>query len=221
MPLSTFMQSATAHVRAPKQGRSRQSFERIIEATIELCRERSYDQITLTEICQRAGVSTGALYGRVTGKDELLRAVQVQFLERLGEQFSEEVQRIAAQAHGLAEVVPAVVGGLGRLLKENASVLRSFMLRSAADEAIAAAGRKSAQDNHAKFSRLIEACRSEILHPDPDRAIAASMLLIYASQARFLGLDSVGGMGEASSWNDLLQDLGDMMLAYLRFVPAR
>jgi hypothetical protein len=47
------------------------------------------------------------------------------------------------------------------------------------------------------------------------------MLLIYASQARFLGLDSIGGMGEASSWNDLLDDLGDMMLAYLRFVPAR
>jgi hypothetical protein len=47
------------------------------------------------------------------------------------------------------------------------------------------------------------------------------MLLIYAAQARFLGLDSVGGAGEGSSWNDLLQDLGDMMLAYLRFAPAR
>jgi AcrR family transcriptional regulator len=216
----TSMPSATAHARAPKQGRSRQSFERIIEATIDLCRERPYDQITLADICALAGVSTGALYGRVTGKDELLRAVQVQFLARLGEQFTEEAQRIAARAHGLAEVVPAVVSGLGKLLKENASVLRSFMLRSSADEQIAAAGRKSAQENHAKFSRLVETCRSEILHPNPERAIEASKLLIYASQARFLGLDSVGGMGEASSWHDLLEDMGDMMLAYLRFVPA-
>jgi hypothetical protein len=47
------------------------------------------------------------------------------------------------------------------------------------------------------------------------------MLLIYAAQARFLGLDSVGGRGEGSSWDDLLEDLGDMMLAYLRFVPQR
>lgn len=215
------MQNATAHVRAPKQGRSRQSFERIIEATIDLCRDRPYDQITLAEICQRAGVSTGALYGRVTGKDELLRAVQVKFLERLGEQFSEEAQRIAGQAHGLAEVVPAVVNGLGKLLKENASVLRSFMLKSGADEAIAVAGRKSALANHAKFSDLVKACQSEILHPNPERAIETGMLLIYASQARFLGLDSIGGMGEGSGWNDLLEDLGDMMLAYLRFVPAR
>jgi len=215
------MESATAHARAPKQGRSRQSFERIIEATIDLLRERPYDQITLAEICQRAGVSTGALYGRVTGKDELLRAVQVRFLERLGEQFEAEAQRIAAQAHGLADVVPAVVAGLGNLLKENASVLRSFMLRGPVDEAIAAAGRKSAHENHAKFSRLVAACAAEIRHPNPARAIEAAMLLIYATQARFLGLDSVGGMGEASSWNDLLEDLGDMMLAYLRFVPER
>ena len=215
------MESATVHARAPKQGRSRQSFERIIEATIDLLRERPYDQITLAEICQRAGVSTGALYGRVTGKDELLRAVQVRFLERLGEQFTVEAQRIAVQAHGLAEVVRAVVAGLGSLLKENASVLRSFMLRGPVDEAIAAAGRKSAHENHAKFSRLVAACAGEIGHPNPARAIEAAMLLIYATQARFLGLDSVGGMGEASSWNDLLEDLGDMMLAYLRFVPER
>ena len=215
------MESATAHARAPKQGRSRQSFERIIEATIDLLRERPYDQITLAEICQRAGVSNGALYGRVTGKDELLRAVQVRFLERLGEQFEAEAQRIAAQARGLAEVVPAVVAGLGNLLKQDASVLRSFMLRGPVDEAIAAAGRKSAHENHAKFSRLLAACADEIRHPHPARAIEAAMLLIYATQARFLGLDSVGGMGEASSWNDLLEDLGDMMLAYLRFVPER
>lgn len=215
------MLSATTHSRAPKQGRSRQSFERIIEATIALCRERPYDQITLAEICQRAGVSTGALYGRVTGKDELLRAVQAQFLDRLGEQFSDESARIAGQARGLAEVVPAVVASLGKLLKENASVLRSFMLQSAADEMIATTGRKAAFDNHAKFSRLLHACRAEILHPDPERAIEAAMLLIYAAQARFLGLDSVGGRGEGSSWDDLLEDLGDMMLAYLRFVPRR
>jgi AcrR family transcriptional regulator len=215
------MESATAHARAPKQGRSRQSFDRIIEATIDLLRERSYDQITLAEICQLAGVSTGALYGRVTGKDELLRAVQVRFFERLDQAFTEEAQRIAAQAHDLAQVVPAVVAGLGNLLKENASVLRSFMLRGAADEVIGAAGKKSAYENHAKFSRLVEACKAEIRHPNPARAIEASMLLIYATQARFLGLDSFGGKGEARGWEELLEDLSDMMLAYLLFVPGR
>jgi len=215
------MPAITAHARAPKQGRSRQSFERIIERTIDLLRERSYDQITLAEICERSGVSTGSLYGRVAGKDELLRAVQVLFLERMAEQFNTEAERIAREARGLAQVVPAVVASLGNILKDNASVLRSFMLRSAIDAEIAAAGKKSFVENHGKFIALLKACSKEIRHPQPDRAIDSSMQLIYATQARFLGLDSVGGQGEASQWNALLQDLSDMMLAFLLFTPPK
>jgi AcrR family transcriptional regulator len=215
------MPSTSAHARAPKQGRSRLSFERIIEGTIDLLRERPYDQITLAEICERSEVSTGSLYGRVAGKDELLRAVQARFLERLAEQFNAEAERIGKQARGLEQVVPAVVASLGNLLKENAAVLRSFMLRSAADEEIEAAGKKSFSENHAKFIDLLRACSREIRHPQPERAIDSGMLLIYATQARFLGLDSVGGQGNAEAWNDLLQDLSDMMLAFLLFSPKR
>lgn len=215
------MPSISAHARVPKQGRSRQSFERIIEATIDLLRERSYDQITLAEICERSEVSTGSLYGRVAGKDELLRAVQVRFLERLAEQFNAEAARIASEARGLAQVVPAVVSSMGKLLMENASVLRSFMLRSASDEAIEAAGKQAANDNHAKFIALIKACSEEIRHPHPDRAINSGMLLIYATQARFLGLDSVGGLSQAGQWTQLLEDLSDMMLAFLMFTPPK
>lgn len=220
MPKPT-MPAINAHARVPKQGRSRLSFERIIEGTIDLLRERPYDQITLAEICERSEVSTGSLYGRVAGKDELLRAVQVRFLERLAEQFNAEAARIASEAHGLQQVVPAVVSSLGILLKDNASVLRSFMLRSVADPAIEAAGKKSAFENHDKFIALLKACSKEIRHPQPDRAIDSGMLLIYATQARFLGLDSVGGHGDFSKWNALLQDLSDMMLAFLLFTPPK
>lgn len=215
------MPPISAHARVPKQGRSRESFERIIGATIELLRERAYDQITLAEICQRSGVSTGSLYGRVDGKDELLRVVQVRFLENLAGQFTVEADRIAAEARGLAQVVPAVVASLGNLLREHASVLRSFMLRGSTDPVIGAAGKKSALENHGKFIRLIQSCRDEIRHPHPDRAVETGMLLIYATQARFLGLDSIGRLDEAGSWNQLLDDLSDMMLAFLLFKPKR
>lgn len=215
------MPSTSIHARAPKQGRSRQSFERIIEATTALLRERAYDQITLADICQRAEVSTGALYGRVAGKDELLRAVQVRFLENIDNQFTDEAAHIAGSAHGLAEVVPAVVAGLGKLLKENASVLRAFMLRAPYDEAIATEGGRSALRNHDKFIQLLRSCGNEILHPIPERAINSSMELIYATQARFLGLDSAEGMRGDSGWQDLLIDLSDMVLAFLLFVPKR
>ncbi|HEX8604196.1 MAG TPA: TetR/AcrR family transcriptional regulator [Pseudoduganella sp.] len=215
------MPSISTHARVPKQGRSRQSFERIIEATIELLRERAYDQITLAEICQRSGVSTGSLYGRVDGKDELLRVVQVRYLERLGEQFAEEAARIAAEAHGLEQMVPAVVTGFGNLLRDNASVLRAFMLRGAVDTVIGAAGKKSALENNARINQLLLSCRDEIRHANPERAVETGMLLIYATQARFLGLDSAGRLDEAGTWSQLLNDLSDMMLAFLLFAPKR
>lgn len=215
------MPSTSIHARAPKQGRSRQSFERILEATTALLRERPYDQITLADICQRAEVSTGALYGRVAGKDELLRAVQVRFLGNMDNQFTEEAAHIASHAHGLAELVPAVVMGLGKLLRENASVLRAFMLRAPYDETIAAEGGRSALRNHDKFMQLLRACSHEIRHPNPERAINSSMELIYATQARFLGLDSAEGKRGDTGWEDLLVDLSDMVLAFLLFVPKR
>ncbi|WP_338759898.1 TetR/AcrR family transcriptional regulator [Massilia sp. METH4] len=215
------MPPTSAHARAPKQGRSRESFERIIAATLDLLGERAYDQITLAEICRRAGVSTGSLYGRVDGKDELLRVVQVRFLAGLAGQFTREADRIAAEARGLEQVVPAVVRGLGALLKDNASLLRAFMLRGTSDPVIGAAGKKSALETFAKFIALLQTCRGEIRHPHPDRAIETGIQLIYATQARFLGLDSIGRLDEAGSWSQFLDDLSDMLLAFLLFRPGR
>lgn len=79
----------------------------------------------------------------------------------------------------------------GNSLKNNANVPGAFMLRGPHDEALHAAGRKSADNSHAKAVWLVLACQDEILHPDMGRAIGTSMLLIYATQACFLGFDSV------------------------------
>lgn len=205
------------HVRPPRQDRSQRSFERILEATIELLGERPYEQVRLAEICERAGVSTGSLYGRVGGKDDLLRAVQERFLARMGAQCEADSARIAAQTGGLAQAVPAVVAALGRLLNDSAGVLRSFMQASAADAVIREAGKRSAQENHARFAALLMRHAAEIRHARPEHAVASGMLLIYSAQARSLGLDNSNGRASAAEWDELLRDLGDMMLAYLKF----
>ncbi len=210
---------ANAHARLPKQARSRESFERVIEATIDLLAERSYDQLTLADISQRSGVSTGSMYGRVAGKDDLLRVVQARFFERFAERHNELVCSVEAQGPDLRQVVPAVVRGLSGLLKENASILRAFMLRAPQDEVIELAGRRFAVTVHAQLLQVVMNCKDQILHPDPVRAIEVSFLVIHAAQARYLGLDTLGGAGEGS-WDKLVQDLSDMMLAFLLFTPS-
>jgi AcrR family transcriptional regulator len=48
--------------------------ERLVTAAAEVFSERGYDGARVGEIARRAGLTTGAIYGRFTGKAELLRA---------------------------------------------------------------------------------------------------------------------------------------------------
>ena len=47
--------------------------QRLVEAAAEVFSERGYDGAGVQEIARRAGLTTGAIYGRFTGKAELLR----------------------------------------------------------------------------------------------------------------------------------------------------
>src|SRR3954466_10887617 len=48
--------------------------ERLIEAAAAVFAEKGYDRAGVQEIARRAGLTTGAIYGRFTGKAELLHA---------------------------------------------------------------------------------------------------------------------------------------------------
>jgi TetR/AcrR family transcriptional repressor of uid operon len=48
--------------------------ERLVTAAAEVFSEKGYDGARVGEIARRAGLTTGAIYGRFTGKAELLRA---------------------------------------------------------------------------------------------------------------------------------------------------
>src|SRR5690348_3811216 len=48
--------------------------ERLIAAAAEVFGEKGYDRAGVQEIARRAGLTTGAIYGRFTGKAELLQA---------------------------------------------------------------------------------------------------------------------------------------------------
>src|SRR3954451_18383924 len=48
--------------------------DRLIDAAAEVFAEKGYDRAGVQEIARRAGLTTGAIYGRLTGKAELLHA---------------------------------------------------------------------------------------------------------------------------------------------------
>ena len=57
--------------------------QRILNAAKEEFLEKGYMKASLRQICADAGVTTGALYNRYAGKDELFRAIVSPFVEEL------------------------------------------------------------------------------------------------------------------------------------------
>lgn len=60
------------------------SYKRIIDSTIKLCEKKSYDKITIREICADAGVSIGTFYYCFESKEALYSAKMEEANKRSG-----------------------------------------------------------------------------------------------------------------------------------------
>jgi AcrR family transcriptional regulator len=76
----------------PRQQRSREMVERLLDATAATLAERGLDNTTTNHIAERAGVSIGSLYQYFSDKQALVEAL----LERMGRQAGEDFRRRAA-----------------------------------------------------------------------------------------------------------------------------
>lgn len=203
--------------RTPQQDRSRQSFERVLEAAIEILGEEGFEQLTLASVSQRAGVSTGAIYGRVRGKEELLDAALMRILERVERQQAEMLAGIRAEQSPFDVLVIRMVDALGEFLKGQANLLRPLMSRAPSNPAVAEVGKESFRKLEAGWSAILLEYRGQIGHPDPAHAVHACFSLAYAAFARYLGLGSAADVAGEGDWDVLKHDLGEMGLLFLRY----
>lgn len=68
-----------AWVRRPQQGRSQRTLQALLDAAEALLEERSFEEASVQAICDRAGCSVGAFYGRFPSKQDLLRALYARY----------------------------------------------------------------------------------------------------------------------------------------------
>src|SRR3954463_13620236 len=61
--------------RQPKGDKRDRTRTKLLEAARWLIREKGHEQTTLEEIAERAGMTTGAIYGNFKNKDDLLIAL--------------------------------------------------------------------------------------------------------------------------------------------------
>ena len=207
--------------RAPKQTRSRQSFDRMLDTAIEIINEGGLSALTLAEVSRRSRVSIGSIYCRVDSKDALIREVQARALTEMDHEFAVLVNKVRRKGLGLRELVPTIVRELALYLKRHARLLNAFMQQAAVDPVIESVGRKSWQQNGLDFKLVLLERHAEFRHPNPEHAAAMCFTVVYGCLARYLGLGVGGNADIDSNWNELIEDLGLMTLGFLQMEPSQ
>ena len=67
------VQILTADYQLRRKQQAAQTERAILAAATELSRERSFDKVSVRDICRKAGITTGAFYHHFKSKDELLQ----------------------------------------------------------------------------------------------------------------------------------------------------
>lgn len=83
----------------PRQERSIQRLEAILETAVELFLEKGINSVTMSEIAQRAGIPIGSLYQFFPQKAAIIKALH----DRLSTQMDGFILNIFAEAHTLDE----------------------------------------------------------------------------------------------------------------------
>jgi AcrR family transcriptional regulator len=169
-------------LRAPKQGRSRQTLRRLISATRELLEQNSFDDISIAAIAKRGDASVGAFYARFKDKDALLDHLAGLFADEMTAEDellrSDEVWR----EKPLKKIVGDTVARMVTAHRRHSGVLRALMLHSAGaggsveiDRAIGLAGPLPV------LAEEIKKRRGEINHPDPEIAVRLGLGMVSSS----------------------------------------
>lgn len=115
-------------IRQPVQKRSQAALARIFESANALISARPFDQVSVSEIAEKAGVSVGSVYQRFKTKDDLLWALYEDYLEQAERQF-EHVFAAAPKDADIQVYVLSVVRTVATLFQSRRGVVLSLLLR--------------------------------------------------------------------------------------------
>ncbi len=166
------MEELESTYRVPRQKRSRESLERLLDAAEEQIRAEGSDSFTVASVLGRAGLSVGAFYTRFPDKTALLHLLQERFHNRLEPLIHAEMLEEPSSPETLAEAVQRTIGVLITRVSEERELSRAFMMNSVFDPVLRERGERVNRERREVMIRVLMKHRDEIGHPDPVLAIS-------------------------------------------------
>ena len=172
----------------------------LVEAAAQVFAEEGYSGARVQSIAERAGLTTGAMYNRFTGKSELL-------LEALDLHTSTLVNELVAAELSATDLLKTVgVALLDDQSPASALLLEAFMA-ARREEDIADRLRPRLADERARLAKLVDADKDGgIIHKDLDTNAVVTFCQSVALGMRMLSVIDVE-MPDPHAWQEVISKL--------------
>lgn len=179
--------------------------DRLIAAAAEVFAERGYDGAGVAEIARRAGLTTGAIYSRYSGKAELL-------IEAIDAYSTDEFDELLAQ-HDLVGQATEIIETVGSHLvnrergPERPELLLEAMVTARREPEVAARLGHHLAQRADQLGVLVEEAKLDG-SVDPDLDTASIVRFCHAVSLGWCLVEALGlDIPEAEPWTDLISRL--------------
>lgn len=163
-------------IRPPRQARTHQSLERLLDVAEFLLRDKDFDDIHVREIALRADTSVAAFYRRFPDKDALLHALHERRCEEAFATADDALSPLRWQGATIAEILCAIFPFMIGVVHSNESLDRAIYQRAMFDEQMRERSMKLNRYVIAGISDLLVERVDEIHHPDPRTAVSFALI---------------------------------------------
>jgi len=152
-------------VRPARQERSRKTLNAMLDGLDRLLQNRPFESITVLQLSQAAGVSTGAFYARFASKEDLLPELYARFQDSLEETTERELDPATWATLSIDERLERISHFLCDTYENRSWLLRAVAIHSRRRHATDA-GAGGASTAQAKWLRKLADCISVAPFPD-------------------------------------------------------
>lgn len=203
-------------VRPPRQARSRQTLERIVRAAEDLIDDRSFEEVSVAEIVDRSGSSTGSFYTRFEDKRALLTFLDDRFAARARQMWESALDPERWQGAPLAAVLRHFVEVMVTVSRQKGGFLRSLFCQARCHRkgSVLRRGAEMSAWVVELLTRLL-AGHPEVTHPDPKRALALGLLFVGATVRELVTFENLGLFPLDLEDHEIVEELSRAFASYL------
>ena len=162
----------------PVQGRSRETLDRLAEAVESLLLTRSFADIPVQDIVERAGSSVGSFYARFGSKEALLPHLYLRYHDRLEGHVQARLRRVDWDRLDFPDTVAAFVDLLISTYDERRELIRVLALFARQHpDALPADVVAHRRRIYEPFVRILLRHRDSVVHAEPEAAIRFGIFL--------------------------------------------